>query len=127
MDKKITITGSILICLGIILGAIGAHIIKDKISPDYLAVFEKAVRYQFIGGISLLILGLNSDKLKFGLKAFYWMTLLGVLIFSGCLYVYSLHELIPSFKFFARIVPIGGFSMIAAWIVLIIQLFKNKA
>ena len=126
MDKKLTLTSSILICLGIITGAIGAHIVKDKINPEYLDVFEKAVHYQFYGAFGMLVLGLNADKFKFKLNAFYWMTLLGVITFSGCLYLYSTHEIVPSFKFFARIVPIGGFAMIGAWLVFIIQLIKSK-
>lgn len=125
MDKKITLSAAILICLGITLGAVGAHIIKAKISPEYLDVFEKAVRYQFIGSLGMLIVGLNADKLRFKLNAFYWCLLFGILIFSGCLYLYSVHEIIPSLKFFARIVPIGGFAMIAAWIIFIITLIRK--
>ncbi|PCI00828.1 MAG: hypothetical protein COB79_05015, partial [Zetaproteobacteria bacterium] len=117
MNVKITITAAVLICLGIIMGALGAHLIKDQISPNLLLVFEKAIRYQLYGAFGMLILGLNAAKFNFKLNAFYWLTLSGIIIFSGGLYLYSCHEIEPWMKSLAKIVPVGGFAFIGAWIV----------
>jgi elongation factor Tu len=64
MNKKIVLTAAVLLMLAIILGAFGAHGLKDKVSPERIATFEVGVRYQFYIGLAMLILGFNEEKLK---------------------------------------------------------------
>jgi len=44
--KSWLILGSIIMALAVIAGAFGAHGLKDKIIPDDLKTYEKAVQYQ---------------------------------------------------------------------------------
>lgn len=78
-------------------------------------------------GIGLLTIGLNSDKIKFNLSPFYFMSVAGVLLFSGFLYLYSLHEIVPSLKKIVLFVPFGGVAMIAAWITITVQFIRQKS
>ena len=53
MKNYLTIT-AILGAITIILGAFGAHALKEKLSIDQLASFETAVKYQFYHVLVLL-------------------------------------------------------------------------
>ena len=126
MSKKLVLTSAVLICIAIILGAMAAHGLKDKISPALIESFQKGVTYQFYAGFSLLILGLAADKFSFSLNLFFWLMLIGVILFSGCIYLYCFHAQIPALHSFVIVVPFGGVSMIVAWVVFIFQLLKTK-
>ena len=126
MDKKIVLTGAILILLSIVLGAFGAHGLKKIIDEYGLEIFEKGTQYQMYIGISLLTVGLSADKLDFDLKWFYRLSTLGIIIFAGFLYLLSFKSIIPEVKIAGAIVPIGGSLMIIAWCVFIFKLIKSK-
>ena len=126
MLNNITITGAVFICLSILLGAMAAHGLENVVSENLIDTFEKGVKYQMYTGIGLLILGLNGDKFEFKLNAFYALNLIGVFLFSGSIYVYTFHEHIEGLRTAALIVPFGGVAMILAWVVLIVQLIRQK-
>jgi uncharacterized membrane protein YgdD (TMEM256/DUF423 family) len=126
MSKRIVVTGAVFVCLSIVLGAMGAHMLEDKLSADLLEAFEKGARYQMYTGLGLLAVGLNEDKFNFKLVAFYALSLIGVLLFSGGLYLYSMHESAPFLKTMAMIVPFGGTAMILSWFVFIVQLARRQ-
>ena len=46
MDRHLYICGGLAGFLGFALGAFGAHSLRGTLTPDMLAVFETAVRYQ---------------------------------------------------------------------------------
>lgn len=128
MNRTITATGALVILLAIILGAFGAHGLKEVASPERVASFEVGVRYQFYMGFSMLITGLTADRLMFDLRWFYRLNLYGMFLFSGSIYLLALQEpLGMSLKFLGPITPIGGVLMIAAWVVFLIKLFKKDA
>lgn len=124
MSKPILIIASFTICTAIILGAMAAHGLESVLSAELIESFEKGVRYQFYAGFSLLILGAIKDKLAFSLRWFTWLTISGVKLFSGCIYLYCFHEQVPALKPFVYVVPIGGLLMITAWVVFMIQLIR---
>jgi uncharacterized membrane protein YgdD (TMEM256/DUF423 family) len=124
MSKKIVLTAAILLCMAIILGAMAAHALEKIIGAAEIKSFHTGVTYQFYAGFALLILGLAGDKFSFSLKWFTRLTIAGVILFSGCIYLYCFHEQAPGLKNFVLIVPVGGFSFIAAWLLFIVQLIK---
>ncbi len=126
MSFKLTITGALFILLAIVLGAMAAHALEQKISANLIETFEKGVKYQMYVGLGLLIVGLNADRFPFRLTAFYYFNVFGVLLFSGAIYAYSLYELIPALRPAAMVVPFGGTAMIIGWILLIIKLIGTK-
>lgn len=127
MNKSLVLTGSILLVLGIILGAFGAHgLEKIDVSPDRIASYEVGVRYQFYMAFSLLVLGLAADKFSFSLKAIGILLFFGFLLFSGSIYLLSLQDAMgANLKFLGPITPIGGLLMIVGWLVFIFRLMKR--
>lgn len=125
MSKKVILTGAIFIALAIILGAFGAHGLKDVLTEAQSKSFETGVRYQTYHGIALLILGFNASKIK-GLNAILYLILAGVIIFSGSIYLLATQDVIGvSMKFLGPITPLGGVLMITAWIIFINRIIRS--
>lgn len=124
MNKSIVITACILICTGIILGAFGAHGLKDAVNEEGLQIFETGVKYQMYMGLGFLAVGLAADKFAFDLKWFFRLGLIGLVIFSGLLYALTFKEH-HGLNILGVIVPIGGTLMILSWTVLIFRLLKK--
>src|SRR6185369_3253192 len=117
MNQKITLlTGAICGGLGVALGAFGAHALKNLLTQNgRIETYELAVRYQFYHAIAILIVGvLMKDFPGSVLKWSALLMFLGVVIFSGSLYVYSLTNI----KGFAMITPIGGLLLLIGWVML---------
>lgn len=123
----IVISGLILLVTGIVLGAFGAHALKDLLSPEKLNSFEVGVRYQIYHGLGLLLVGLNADKFRFNLRWTYRFLLTGVILFSASIYLLSCADVLGvSFKLLGPVTPIGGLLMITGWLTLIIRLFNDR-
>jgi uncharacterized membrane protein YgdD (TMEM256/DUF423 family) len=111
----------------IILGAFGAHALKLKLTIEQLTTFEIGVKYQMYHALFLLLLGLQKDILeKYKLVIFYTISL-GVLFFSGSIYLLSTRELIGfDFKFLGPITPIGGLLLILGWICFLYNSYRRR-
>jgi len=128
MNKTILVTASVLGVLSIILGAFGAHALKELIPFESQQTFETGVRYQMYHALLLLFIGsthLIQQKTK---KIIYYLVVVGLLLFSGSIYGLSTNELSSfNFKSIGFITPIGGLSLIFAWIFLFIDFIKNSS
>lgn len=128
MNKKVTITGVVFIVTAIILGAFGAHALKELISPEKLISYETGVRYQMYHGLGLLIIGLLADRFSFKMNTFYYLQLTGVIMFSGSIYLLALQEpLNVKLSFLGPVTPIGGVLMILGWSILLLGLLRAKS
>ncbi len=111
--------GAIIASISIMMGAFGAHLLKDKLSEKALALYETGVRYQLYHAFALIIVGilyqLNPNK---QLKTAATLFLLGILFFSGSLYVlsYKVNNNIEGLKWVGPITPLGGLCFIIGWI-----------
>jgi len=125
MNKRILITACVLAILAIILGAFGAHKLKELLSPHYLNSFETAVRYQMYHVFFLLFLGIY-DKIDNQTKRnIYRVVCLGILFFSGSIYLLSTQEITGiNISKIGIITPIGGLFLILAWVLLLKSLLK---
>lgn len=127
MDRKIVAAGAVLGVVGIILGAFGAHKLKEFLEPEQLAVFETGVKYQMYHALFLLFAGstmLITAKAK---RAILILVITGVVFFSGSIYFLACNHLFSfDFKKIGFITPIGGLLLIAAWVVLFLNLMKRK-
>ena len=113
VDRTFLLLGAILGFLGVALGAFGAHGLRNRLSPDMLAVFETGVRYQMYHVFALLSVSAaighaGSARL---LVTAGWCFLAGILIFSGSLYALAL----TSTGVLGAITPIGGLAFLAGW------------
>lgn len=117
--KRSLVYGSLLLGLGVLIGAFGAHGLKNIVDAKKLLTFETGVRYHFYHSFGILILGIIQQLFHtINLNTSFWAFLGGVLLFSFNCYLYAL----TGNSFFAVIVPIGGGLFIFGWI----MLFKNS-
>ena len=122
MNNKLVSIAALLALLAVVLGAFGAHTLKELLAPNNLNSFETGVRYQFYHAIALLIIGLNTDKLK-ATKLIASLMIIGILCFSFSIYLLSIQGLIGiKLSFLGPITPLGGLILIVSWTLL---LFKN--
>ena len=127
MNKKISTTAAFLGMIAIILGAFGAHALKKVLSPEQLISFETGVRYQMCQAFFLFFLATQNDILEKTKKTIYTLIILGVLFFSGSIYLLSTTEITGiNFKSIGFITPIGGLLLILAWGMLGFSILKVK-
>jgi uncharacterized membrane protein YgdD (TMEM256/DUF423 family) len=113
--------GSISGALAVMIGAFGAHGLKDKLCDQMLTVYKTGVEYHFYHTLALLGIGLLSLHYKSALlTASGWVMVAGILIFSGSLYALS----ISGIKILGAITPIGGLCFIMGWILLALAVIK---
>ena len=122
MSKLFLILGSINAATAVTMGAFGAHFLKTKISEDMLSVFQTAVQYHFYHSLGLLIVGLLTIyfKPKKHLEIAGWMMFIGIILFSGSLYILST----TGSRWLGIITPFGGIAFIMSWVYIAIAVWK---
>ena len=121
MNKTALLIGVAFCGLSVILGAFGAHGLKDKLSDYSISVFNKGVMYQFFHGIGIIltvILDYNLNSLSFDTSI--WLFTFGIILFYGSLYILAITEV----KWFGMITPIGGIMFILGWASMFINVLK---
>src|SRR3970040_374969 len=93
--KLFLIFGGINAALVVMLGAFGAHGLKTKLTAELLAVYHTGVHYHLFHALGLLAVGLVASQIadSVWLKWSGWLMLLGIILFSGSLYVLSVSGL----------------------------------
>ncbi|MDG5471101.1 DUF423 domain-containing protein [Jeotgalibacillus sp. ET6] len=121
--KLFIIIGAINALLSVGLGAFGAHALEGRVEAKYLDTWNTAVQYQMFHATGILIIGILMGTLPAtGLLSWAgWLMLVGILVFSGSLYVLSLSGI----SVLGAITPIGGVAFLAAWICLIAAAVKG--
>lgn len=122
---NVSVIGAALLALTVALGAFGAHGLKDKLDAYSMSIYEKAVFYQFIHSLGILIVPLfakagaitEGSSTRIGLILF-----AGILFFSGSLYALA----ISGVRMFGAVTPIGGVCFIAGWSMLAWSLAKGR-
>lgn len=116
--------------LAVILGAFGAHSLKQQFSEKVLLIFETGVRYQFYHSIALLISGIlyKEYPTKMMVRAGQ-LFIAGIFLFSGSLYLLTFlnGNNISSFNWVGILTPIGGVLFITGWILLFIAINKKAS
>ena len=115
-NRRWIVIGALFAALAVAAGAFGAHTMEGFLEnaesgPRRLAAWKTAAQYQFFNALGLIALGLmQTTKTKSQFASGVSMAI-GILVFSGVLYAYSLTYV----KVLGAIVPIGGVSMLLAW------------
>ena len=110
--------------LAVVLGAFGAHALKENISIDALKNFETGVRYMMYHAIVILFINSfqnfnNATKNRISL-----LFLIGIIFFSGSLFAITAGGI--SAKAIWFITPLGGLFLILGWIFTIFSFIKMK-
>ncbi|MBN2785897.1 MAG: DUF423 domain-containing protein [Pontiellaceae bacterium] len=114
--------GSFSGALSVILGAFGAHGLKEKLSEKMLANWMTGVEYQFYHTLALLLLGLLALHLPArAIGGAGWAFTIGITLFSGSLYVMALTGITK----LGMITPIGGLAFIVGWVLLAVSVIKS--
>ncbi len=128
MERKIITTAAILGMIAIVLGAFGAHALKKVLSLEQLNTFETGVKYQMYHALLLMFVGTSKSISAKTQRAVYFLVVLGVLLFSGSIYLLATNDLTTfDFKKMGFVTPIGGLLLIGAWFMVFIDFYKKKS
>ncbi len=129
MNKKALTSGAFFAMLAVVLGAFGAHALKEKLPAEMLQAFETGVRYQFYHSFALLVSGIiyqafPNKNLKLAITFF----IIGIGLFSGSLYVMALLSMNGmSIGQAGIITPIGGLFFILGWVLMLLGVVKKNS
>ena len=114
--RGLVVLAGVLGASGVMLGAFGAHALRARISPEMLEIYRTGVLYHVLHALAVLALaaGAASRLRRPGLTA--TLFAVGVAIFSGSLYILS----ITGVRFWGAVTPLGGLSLIAGWLSLLL-------
>jgi uncharacterized membrane protein YgdD (TMEM256/DUF423 family) len=108
--------GAILMMLGVMLGAFGAHALQVQLTPRQLASYQTGVQYQMLHAFGLMVVGIvaqvagETPRLRWSARLMF----AGVLLFSGSIYLMTAGA--P--RWLGMVAPLGGVSFMAAWALL---------
>jgi uncharacterized membrane protein YgdD (TMEM256/DUF423 family) len=114
--RRCIAAGALLMLLGVVLGAFGAHALQQLLTPKQLASYQTGVHYQMLHAVGLVLVGLVARTMGEG-NALRWaarLMLAGVLFFSGSIYLMTAGA--P--RWLGAVTPVGGVSFMAAWALL---------
>ena len=116
MDRFFFLSGAIAAFIGVALGAFGAHSLRTKLTPEMLNIFEVGVRYQMYHALGLIAVAWAITRWpETNLTAAGWAFIVGIVIFSGSLYLLSITDT----RWLGAITPIGGLAFLIGWAILI--------
>lgn len=115
MDRLFFSLGSLSGLIAVAAGALGAHILRARLSPDMLANFQTAARYQMYHALALLASAWALTRWPGpAISAAGWLFVAGTAIFSGSLYALSL----SGARWLGAITPLGGVAFVVGWLCL---------
>ena len=115
-------SASVFLILAVVIGAFGAHSLKNHLTEEMLQIYKTGVEYHFYHALGLLMIGVLSISMPS--EYLKWSAILlaaGIILFSGSLYALA----ITGIKGLGAITPFGGLSFIAGWIMLAIAVLKH--
>lgn len=128
MHKLFLGSGALLAGLGVVLGAFGAHGLKQLVGPETVNTYQTGVQYQMYHAFALMLVGILYERMPNNLMNWAGILFLaGIVLFSGSLY------LLASLKAMNKvgvsgigiITPIGGVLFVLAWILLVIAIIRK--
>jgi uncharacterized membrane protein YgdD (TMEM256/DUF423 family) len=116
MTRTFVTIGAINGFLAVVLGAFGAHALRDRLTSAMLEVYKTGVQYHLGHAIALLMVGLLADRWRDNgpLRASGWLFTVGIMLFSGSLYALA----VTGARVFGAITPLGGLCFLAGWLAL---------
>ncbi len=127
--QVIIVWGASLTGLGVLLGAFGAHWLRQKLDSQALEWFQTGLNYHFIHSLSLLVLALiliwlrtmsvpsSSGFLPHAAIAF----IVGIVLFSGSLYLMALGA--P--RMLGMVTPLGGLAFLVGWVLVVVSIARS--
>ena len=105
----------------VLLGAFGAHGLRDKIAPPMLEIYRTGVLYHLVHALAVLAVAFAADRLRRP-RLVAGLFTAGIAIFSGTLYLLAITGVMK----LGAITPIGGLLLMAGWAALIAEGFGRS-
>lgn len=105
-------TAAVLAALAVILGALGAHALKDQLATTQNGAenWRTAAHYHLVHAAVLLVLAWRRPVPRVA----WWLIAAGIAGFSGTIYLLCLTPL----RWLGPVTPLGGLCLIAGWLAL---------
>jgi uncharacterized membrane protein YgdD (TMEM256/DUF423 family) len=117
MAARLALTlAAIAMFVAVTLGAFGAHLLRGRLDPAMIAVWQTAVQYHAwhalaLLGVGILLLQWPHER---ALSLAAWLFVAGIVLFAGSLYALAL----TGVGAWGAITPAGGLAFLAGWLVL---------
>ena len=112
--RRLFALGAVLAGTAVALGAFGTHALEARVPAGRVATWETGVRYHLVHALALMVLALARTKwAEKGLERAGTLMALGVLVFSGSLYLLVLTDT----PVLGAVTPLGGVLLLAGWAV----------
>lgn len=110
--------------LGVVLGAFGAHALREKFTPEAMNIFEIGVRYQMYHAFGVIFCGMVATRIDSGLiRGAAGCFSVGILVFSGSLYGLAFSGI----RWLGAVTPVGGVLFIVGWVLLAISVQQTAS
>jgi uncharacterized membrane protein YgdD (TMEM256/DUF423 family) len=106
---------AILLALAVGLGAFGAHGLRNRLDAYLMDIYKTAVLYHFLHALGMLVVSVlpkTGAVTESGAQTVCWLLLIGILLFSGSLYLLAL----TGARALGAVTPFGGVAFLAAWV-----------
>jgi uncharacterized membrane protein YgdD (TMEM256/DUF423 family) len=112
MERFFAGAGAVAAMIAVIVGAFGAHGLRDRLSPADLEIFETGVRYHMYHALGLFAVAWVASRWPSGTTtAAGWLFIVGIVVFSGSLYTLVL----TGQRWLGAVTPVGGLALVAGW------------
>lgn len=123
MEKLFIVIGAFSGALAVMLGAFGAHALRERLTPELLATFETGVRYEIYHSFAILFVAFALTRWSSKLVPLAgWGFVIGTILFSGSLYLLALTDT----RWLGAITPFGGAAFIAGWVLLAVGVWQSQ-
>jgi uncharacterized membrane protein YgdD (TMEM256/DUF423 family) len=124
MLRTFAALGGINAFLAVALGAFGAHGLRDRLSPEMLAIYQTGVQYHMMHALGLLLVALLCAHLRAPrlVRAAGWLLFAGIVLFSGSLYALALSGV----RALGAITPLGGVAFLTGWALLVAASLRGE-
>jgi uncharacterized membrane protein YgdD (TMEM256/DUF423 family) len=113
-SRRAATLGAVFAGVAVALGAFGAHLLRAKLEPRDLEIFETAVRYQMYHAFALIVVGWLASRQAPGTAAAGWAFVVGIALFCGSLYV----MVATGQRWLGAVTPLGGVAFLTGWLLL---------
>jgi uncharacterized membrane protein YgdD (TMEM256/DUF423 family) len=105
----------------VVLGAFGAHGLRDRVAPPLLEIYRTGALYHLVHAIAALAVALAGDRLRWP-RLVVGLFAAGIVVFSGSLYTLA----ITGMSWLGAITPFGGLMLIGGWAVIATNLWPSR-
>ncbi len=112
MERFFASAGAVAAAIAVIVGAFGAHGLRDRLTPADLDIFETGVRYHMYHALGLFAVAWVASRWPSATTtAAGWLFIVGIVVFSGSLYTLVL----TGQRWLGAVTPVGGLALVAGW------------